>query len=66
MIIFLCRSVGVPIWHIDKLKTSQGTVDIGIIKDEANEFAPRRGPHLELPPLADDRADRVAHVRTAT
>ena len=65
MIFALCRPAGVPIWHIDQLKTPQGTVDVGLIKDEANELAPRRGPRPELPPLADDLADTVAQARTA-
>ena len=65
MIFSLCRSAGVPIWHVGQLKTPQGTVDFRLIRDEANEFAPRRGPHLELPPLADDLADTVAQARTA-
>ncbi|XP_069143519.1 uncharacterized protein [Solanum lycopersicum] len=66
MIFALCRSAGVPIWHVDKLKAPQGTVDVGLIRDEANELAPRRGPRPELPPLADDLADTVAQARTAT
>ena len=66
MIFALCRSAGVPIWHVDQLKTPQGTVDVGLIRDEANKLAPRRGPRPELPPLADDLADTVAHARTAT
>ena len=52
--------------HIDKLKTSLGTADIGLIKDEANEFAPRRGPRPELPPLGENLADTVAQARMAT
>ena len=66
MIFSLCRSAGVPIWHVDHLKIPLGTVDISLIRDEANEFAPRRGPHLELPPLGDNLADTVAQARTAT
>ena len=62
MIFSLCRSAGVAIWHVDHLKTLLGTVDVGLIRDEANELAPRRGPHLELPPLADDLADTVAQA----
>ena len=65
MIFSLCRSEGVPIWHGDQLKTPQGTVDVGLIRDEANELAPRRGPRPELPPLADNLADTVAQDRTA-
>ena len=66
MIFALCRSAGVPIWHVDQLKTPQGTVDVGLIRDEANELALRRGPRPELPPLADDLADTVAQARIAT
>ena len=66
MIFSLCRSAGVPIWHVDQLKTPLGTIDIGLIRDEANELAPRRGPRPELPPLGKNLADTVAHARTAT
>ena len=66
MIFALCRSAGVPIWQVDQLKAPQDTVDVGLIRDEANELAPRRGPRPELPPLADDLADTVAQARTAT
>ena len=55
-----------PIWNIDQLKTPLGTVDIGLIKDEANEFAPRRGTHPKKPPLGYNMADTVAQARTAT
>ena len=55
-----------PIWHVDLLKTPLGTVDIGFIRDEANELAPRRGPRQELPPLGDNLAETVAQTRTAT
>ncbi|TMX04112.1 hypothetical protein EJD97_011552, partial [Solanum chilense] len=44
----------------------KGTVDVGLIKDEANEFALRKGPYPKLPQLADDLADTVAQARTAT
>ena len=66
MIFSLCRSAGVPIWHIDQLKTPLGTVDIGLIRDEANELAPHRRPRPEVPPLDENLADTVAHARTAT
>ena len=55
-----------PIWHVDQLKTPQGTVDVGLIRDESNELDPRREPRPELPPLADDLAYTVAQARTAT
>ena len=32
MIFSLCRSAGVPIRHVDQLKTPQGTVDVGLIR----------------------------------
>ena len=60
MIFALCRCAGVPIWHINQLKTPQGTVHVGLIRDESNELAPCRGPRPELQPLADDLADTVA------
>ena len=66
MIFSLCSSAGVPIWHVDQLKTPQGTTDVGLIRDEANELAPHRGPRPELPPHVDDLADTVAQVRTST
>ena len=66
MIFALCRTAGVPIWHIDQLKTPQGTIDVGLIRDEANEVAARRGPRPELPPLVDDLSDTVAQARAAT
>ena len=66
MIFSLCRSAGVPIWHIDQLKNPQGYVDIGLIRDEANELALRRGPRPEVSPLGENLADTVAHAQTAT
>ena len=61
----LCRSTGVTIWHIDQLRTPLGTVDIGLIRDEANELVPRREPSPELPSLGDNLADKVAQARMA-
>ncbi|TMW83440.1 hypothetical protein EJD97_001678 [Solanum chilense] len=66
MIFSLCRYAGVPIWHVDQLKTPQGSFDVGLIRDGANELVPRRGPCPELPPLADDLADTAAQDRMAT
>ncbi|TMX02551.1 hypothetical protein EJD97_021133 [Solanum chilense] len=66
MIFSLCRSVGVPIWHVDQLKTPLGTVDIDLIRDEANELAPRRGPRPDFPPLRDNLDETEAQARTAT
>ena len=51
MIFSLCRSAGVPICHIDQLKTPLGNSDIGLRRDEAIEFALRRGLGPEFPPL---------------
>ena len=66
MIFSLRSSSGVPIWHIDQLKTPQGTVDIDLIKDEANELSVRRGPHPELRLLGENLVDTVAQARMAT
>ena len=66
MIFSLCRSAGVPIWHVYHLKTPLGNVDIGLIRDEADELGPHRGPRPELPPLSDNLADTVTQDRTAT
>ena len=44
MIFSLCRSAGVPIWHVNQLKIPLGTVDIGLIRDEANKLASCRCP----------------------
>ena len=52
MIFSLCRSAGVPIWHVDQLKTLQGTFYVGLIRDEANELSPCRAPLPALVPLA--------------
>ena len=65
IIFSLYRSAGVTIWHIDQLKTPLGTVDISLIRDEANELAPCRGPHLDLPPLGDNLDETVAQARKA-
>ena len=55
-----------PILHIDQLKTLLGTVYISLIRDEANELDPCRGPLPELPPLGDKLSDMVAQARMAT
>ena len=66
MIFSLCRSAHVPIWHIDQLKTLLGTVYIGLIRDKANDLAPRRGPHQYLSLFGENLADKVEHAQTAT
>ena len=48
LIFQLCKDVGVPIWHCDVLRTLTGTVDIGLIMDEANVALPHRGTRDEL------------------
>ena len=54
MIFSLCRSACVPIWGVDQLKTPLGTVDIGRIRNEANELDACIGPSPEFPPLVDN------------
>ena len=52
-------------WTVDQLKTPLGVVDMGLIREEANGLAQRRGPHQELPPLCDNLVDTVAQACTA-
>ena len=59
MVFALSRSASVPNWHIDQIKTPLGTVDIDLIRDEANELDPHRGPRPEVPPLGENLADIV-------
>lgn len=40
--------------HIDVLKIPCGIVDIGLIHDEANELALKKGPHSEVQPLSEN------------
>uniref|UniRef100_M1DHT2 Integrase core domain containing protein n=1 Tax=Solanum tuberosum TaxID=4113 RepID=M1DHT2_SOLTU len=47
LIFQLCRDSGVSIWHCDWLIHPTGTLDIGLIRDEANVAAPRREPQVE-------------------
>lgn len=49
----------VPIWNYDTLCSSVGIVYIGLIKDEANIVAPRRGPMIQMPPLKKNLVDTV-------
>ncbi|KAG5572275.1 hypothetical protein H5410_062041 [Solanum commersonii] len=53
---------GVPIWHYDRLTHPTGTLDIGLIRDEANVVAPCREPQVEVPPLGADLADTVGFI----
>ena len=65
MIFQLYRDVGVPLWHCDVLLTPIGIVDIGLIKDETNVAAPRRGPRVDLQPLSENLADTVEQAQGA-
>lgn len=48
LIFYLCRDVGVPVWHCDTFRTLVGRVEVGLIRDEANVAPPRRGPTVEI------------------
>lgn len=52
-----------PIWHIDVLRTPTRTVDIGLIRDEANEAAPNRGLRVEVQLLGENLADTVEQAQ---
>lgn len=62
MIFEFCRSAGVPVRHINVLKTATSTVGIDLIRDEANELAPNRGHGVELQPLGENLAVMVEHA----
>lgn len=47
------------IWQIDVLYTPTGSVDISIIRDDANEAAPRRGTRIDVQTLGENLADTV-------
>ena len=51
MIFSLCRSAGVPIWHVDQLKSPHGIVDVGLIRDETNELLHAESPVQSCPHL---------------
>ncbi|KAG5599893.1 hypothetical protein H5410_031263 [Solanum commersonii] len=61
--VMLCRDSGVPIWHCDKLIWPMGTLDIGLIQDEANVAAPRREPQVDVPPMGADLVDVVEQIQ---
>uniref|UniRef100_M1DQ59 Integrase core domain containing protein n=1 Tax=Solanum tuberosum TaxID=4113 RepID=M1DQ59_SOLTU len=52
LIFQLCRDCGVPIWHCDRLIHPTGTLDIGLIRDEANVAAPHRVPQVDATSMA--------------
>ena len=69
MILHLWRDSRVTIWHCDVLRTPVETVDIGLIRDEDNVAAPRRGPRVELQSKNENLVDMVelsqaAHLAT--
>ena len=65
MIFELCRSARVPVWHIDMLKTPIGIVDISLIRDDANEIDPNRGPRAEVQQLGERLATTVEQAQWA-
>ena len=48
-----------PIWLYDVLHTPTGSVDIRLIRDEANVVSPHQGPRVDLQPLSENLADKV-------
>ena len=54
-----------PVWHIDVIKTPPDTLDIGLIRDEANELAPHEGPSPEVHPLRENLASMVDPAQAA-
>uniref|UniRef100_M1DGE0 Integrase core domain containing protein n=1 Tax=Solanum tuberosum TaxID=4113 RepID=M1DGE0_SOLTU len=62
LIFQLCRDFGVPIWHCDRLIHPTGTLDVGLIRDEVNVAAPRRGPQIDMP-LGTNLVDVVEQMQ---
>uniref|UniRef100_M1DI70 Integrase core domain containing protein n=1 Tax=Solanum tuberosum TaxID=4113 RepID=M1DI70_SOLTU len=62
MIFQLCRDARVPIWHCGKLVHATGTLDIGLIQDNTNVAAPRRGPRVDVP-MGEDLIHIVGHMQ---
>ena len=55
-----------PIWHIYQIKTPSTTIYIGLIRDEANELAARRGPLSEVPLIGENLADTTEQAQAVT
>lgn len=61
MIFQICREVGLPIWHCDKLVHTTGIFDIGLIQDDTNIAAPQSGPRVDVP-LVDGVVEEVEQM----
>uniref|UniRef100_M1DA03 Putative plant transposon protein domain-containing protein n=1 Tax=Solanum tuberosum TaxID=4113 RepID=M1DA03_SOLTU len=62
LIFYICRDASVPVWHCDRLLQETKTLDISLIRDEANIAAPRKDPYVEVPPLGDDLVANVEQM----
>uniref|UniRef100_M1DK40 Integrase core domain containing protein n=1 Tax=Solanum tuberosum TaxID=4113 RepID=M1DK40_SOLTU len=49
LIFRLCREATIPLWPFDRLVEVFKTVDMGLIKDDANHTAPRKGHTARTP-----------------
>lgn len=63
LIFQLCRDASVTIWNCDTILCLVGTVDIGLIKDEANVVVPQRGPGIKMHLLHDNLVDTVGRAQ---
>jgi len=52
----------VLIWHCDKLMHATGTLDIGLIQDDANVAAPRRGTRVDVT-MGEDLIHNVGQMQ---
>lgn len=43
LIVCICREATVQVWHCDKLVEVRKTVNVGLVKDDVNPMAPRKG-----------------------
>lgn len=65
MIFELCKFAWVPVWYGDVLKTWTKLVDIFLIRDEANELAPNKGPRAKVQPQGESFAAMVDQTQGA-
>ena len=66
MVFEFFRSAGVPVWHIDVIKTPPGKVDIGLIRDEANELSSHKGPRPEVQTLGENLSSKKTQAANPT
>lgn len=62
LIFQLCMNSDTLDQHYDKLIHPTGTLDVGLISDEATVVAPHKDPLVEVPPLVPNLVDMVDYA----